>query len=217
MALADKPPIPFRVPPGMKFIPIDRQTGLQRAGRRRSGHDPRSVQAGHRAARHLFDHRLHRPDGPAADGRAGIGPGGDLGDRRAVLSTRSRFTLAAGADYRSRPFRFSKTLPAKAPDAPRDRESRRRDQAGDRPAEEASLTGIAPRRRLAELNAAAEDSRLWNRPERAQAVMRERQQLDGQIARRRAARERTRRADRTDRTRRGRGRRRRWSPRPRRR
>ncbi len=29
MALADKPPIPFRVPPGMNFIPIDRRTGLR--------------------------------------------------------------------------------------------------------------------------------------------------------------------------------------------
>jgi penicillin-binding protein 1A len=29
MALADKPPIPFRVPPGMNFIPIDRHTGLR--------------------------------------------------------------------------------------------------------------------------------------------------------------------------------------------
>jgi len=28
-ALADKPPVPFRVPPGMTFIPIDRRTGLR--------------------------------------------------------------------------------------------------------------------------------------------------------------------------------------------
>ncbi len=28
MALADEPPIPFRVPPGMNFIPIDRKTGM---------------------------------------------------------------------------------------------------------------------------------------------------------------------------------------------
>jgi penicillin-binding protein 1A len=28
LALADKPPIPFRVPPGLTFIPIDRRTGL---------------------------------------------------------------------------------------------------------------------------------------------------------------------------------------------
>ena len=31
-ALADKPAIPFRVPPGMNFIPIDRKTGLQSNG-----------------------------------------------------------------------------------------------------------------------------------------------------------------------------------------
>ncbi len=29
MALADKPPIPFRVPPGLTFIPINQQTGLR--------------------------------------------------------------------------------------------------------------------------------------------------------------------------------------------
>ncbi len=29
MALADKPPVPFRVPPGLTFIPIDRTTGLR--------------------------------------------------------------------------------------------------------------------------------------------------------------------------------------------
>ena len=29
MALADNPPIPFRVPPGLNFIPIDRRTGLR--------------------------------------------------------------------------------------------------------------------------------------------------------------------------------------------
>ena len=28
MALADKPPVPFRVPPGLNFLPIDRRTGL---------------------------------------------------------------------------------------------------------------------------------------------------------------------------------------------
>ncbi|MEQ9688830.1 MAG: penicillin-binding protein 1A [Bauldia litoralis] len=31
-ALADKPAIPFRVPPGMNFIPIDRKTGLHTSG-----------------------------------------------------------------------------------------------------------------------------------------------------------------------------------------
>jgi penicillin-binding protein 1A len=29
VALADKPPIPFRVPPGIKLIPIDAKTGLR--------------------------------------------------------------------------------------------------------------------------------------------------------------------------------------------
>ena len=29
MALADKPPVPFRVPPGLTFIPINQQTGLR--------------------------------------------------------------------------------------------------------------------------------------------------------------------------------------------
>jgi len=29
VALADKPPVPFRVPPGLNFIPIDRRTGLR--------------------------------------------------------------------------------------------------------------------------------------------------------------------------------------------
>src|SRR5262249_29714759 len=29
MALADKPPVPFRVPPGMNFYPINRKTGLR--------------------------------------------------------------------------------------------------------------------------------------------------------------------------------------------
>ncbi len=32
MALADQPPIPFRVPPGMNFIPIDRKTGMLARG-----------------------------------------------------------------------------------------------------------------------------------------------------------------------------------------
>ena len=43
------------------------------------------------------------------------------------------------------------------------------------------MTGIAPRTASAELNAAAEDPNLWNSPERAQKVMRERQQLADQI------------------------------------
>ena len=85
MALADKPPIPFRVPPGMTSIPIDRKTGLQRA-RRRPGTILEAFKPGTGAARHLLDHRLYRRLGPAADGRPGVRPRGGLGDRRAVLT-----------------------------------------------------------------------------------------------------------------------------------
>ena len=87
MALADTPPIPFRVPPGMNFIPIDRKTGLL-AQRRGRGHHPRGVQARHRAARHLLDHRLYRRVRPAADGGARFGSRRDLRDRRALLARR---------------------------------------------------------------------------------------------------------------------------------
>ena len=61
-------------------------------------------------------------------------------------------------------------------------------QAVDRAAEEASLTGIAPQRRLAELNARAEDPNLWNDAEAAQKVMRERQALERPDRRHPAAR-----------------------------
>ena len=83
-ALADKPPIPFRVPPGLNFIPIDRRTGL-RAEAGDQGVILEAFKPGTGAARHLLDHRLHRHDGPPADGRAGVGPRRDLGNRRAVL------------------------------------------------------------------------------------------------------------------------------------
>ena len=52
----------------------------------RPRHHPGSLQARHRAARHLFDHRLHRRHGPAADGGAGDRPGGDFRNRRALLT-----------------------------------------------------------------------------------------------------------------------------------
>ena len=45
---------------------------------------------------------------------------------------------------------------------------------GPRAAAEASLTGIAPLDRLDELNAHAEDPKLWNDPADAQKMMRER-------------------------------------------
>ena len=48
-------------------------------------------------------------------------------------------------------------------------------------AEEASLTSRPRQRRLAELNVRAEDPDLWNDPETAQKVMRERTQLEEQM------------------------------------
>ena len=72
---------------------------------------------------------------------------------------------------------------------------RRRDPAGHRPAEEASLTGTKPPRRLDELNAKAEDPAIWNNPQDAQKLMRERQKLDSVAVRRARAGERARRRD----------------------
>ena len=50
------------------------------------------------------------------------------------------------------------------------------------PAEEASLTGIRPLKRLDYLNSRAEDPSLWNDPQEAQKLMRERQGLEDGIA-----------------------------------
>ena len=48
-ALADKPAAPFRVPPGLKLMRVDPKSGTaRRAGQ--PALDPRSLQAGHRAA-----------------------------------------------------------------------------------------------------------------------------------------------------------------------
>ena len=49
-ALADKPAMPFKVPPGIKLIRVDVKTG-QRATPRTPERDPRSLQARHGAAR----------------------------------------------------------------------------------------------------------------------------------------------------------------------
>ena len=43
------------------------------------------------------------------------------------------------------------------------------------------MTGILPIRRLAELNAKSEDPSIWNDPQKAQDVMRKRQDLDNRI------------------------------------
>ena len=66
VALADKPPMPFRVPPGIKLIRVDAKTGM-RAGPGDPQRDPRGVQARHRAARHLLGDRRRRQ--PRADRR----------------------------------------------------------------------------------------------------------------------------------------------------
>ncbi len=70
---------------GHELLPDRPQDGPERAGGRAGGH-PRGLQAGHGAAGYLFDHRLYRSVRPAADGGAGIGPGGGVGDRRALLA-----------------------------------------------------------------------------------------------------------------------------------
>ena len=93
MALADKPPVPFRVPPGLTFIPIDRTTGL-RANPGDSGAFLEAFKPGTGPPDTLFDHRLHRHDGPAADGRPGIGSRGDLRDRRALLRPPGRAAVS---------------------------------------------------------------------------------------------------------------------------
>ncbi len=49
VALADKPAVPFRVPPGIKLIRVDLKTGM-RAGPDTQEGDPGSLQARHRAA-----------------------------------------------------------------------------------------------------------------------------------------------------------------------
>ena len=67
-----------------------------------------------------------------------------------------------------------------------------RDQAVRRTAEEASLTWDTPTRRLAELNAKAEDPNLWNDAEAAQKIMRERTELEDRLGVARALRARAR-------------------------
>ena len=69
VALADKPPIPFRVPPGIKLIRVDAKTGM-RAAPGDTQRDPRSLQARHRAARQLLGHR--RRDPPMASALRGF-------------------------------------------------------------------------------------------------------------------------------------------------
>ncbi len=84
MALKDTPDTPFRVPPGIKLISVDVHT---RHARDRAGDDPRGLQAGHRAARHLWrggggGRRRRR----VRRGGRGRRPVGRLRDRRPLLT-----------------------------------------------------------------------------------------------------------------------------------
>ena len=110
VALADKPAVPFRVPPGIKLIRVDLKTGM-RAGPDDAEGDPGSLQARHRAARQLFGGRHHgrherprwsrrsvRPRPPLGRGRlARRRPRRALGDGRAVL----RISARSGTGCRS--------------------------------------------------------------------------------------------------------------------
>ena len=107
VALADKPAVPFRVPPGIKLIRVD----LQDRHARRAGHrkgDPGGLQARHRAARQLFGGRLWQWQQQQTGARTWSArlrpvsprrrPRGALGHRRAVLRLRYRpLTSCAGA------------------------------------------------------------------------------------------------------------------------
>ena len=51
LALADKPPTPFKVPAGIRLVRIDAKSGMRPSPGGEGGRtDPGSVQAGHRAA-----------------------------------------------------------------------------------------------------------------------------------------------------------------------
>ncbi len=94
-ALADKPAgaLPRAAGPELHS---DRQDDGPARQAGRPGYDPRGVQAGNRAARHLFDHRADGHDGPAADGGAGIRPRGDIRHGRAVLIAAARSQETGG-------------------------------------------------------------------------------------------------------------------------
>ena len=80
VALADKPAVPFRVPPGIKLIRVDRKTGM-RAGGDGAGTILEAFKPGTGAARQLLGHRCapaaarsacrRRPTGPWRRARAG--------------------------------------------------------------------------------------------------------------------------------------------------
>ena len=89
-ALAGHPPVDFRVPKGIKLIPINRKTGLlAQAGQ--PGMILEAFKPGTGSARHLFGHRLRRRHRQRpADGVARRQPRDPVGNRRAFLSRRAR-------------------------------------------------------------------------------------------------------------------------------
>ena len=85
VVLSDKPPIPFRVPPGIKLIRVDAKSGM-RAGPGDPKRHPRGVQAGHRAARQLLGYRHRgREHWRRHVGFAGLRRTSSARHRRAVL------------------------------------------------------------------------------------------------------------------------------------
>ena len=157
VALADKPAVPFRVPPGIKLIRVDLKTGHARRSRHREA-DPGSLQARHRAARQLFGDRVWRPG--RRPGRPRLGPGRLArrrprrahGNGRALLTelrhSASESAIVCAESARGRVMRSNATLhaaPGTEHHARGNSDPRRRDQAVRRAAEEASLTST-PRR-----------------------------------------------------------------------
>ena len=173
MALRDKPATPFRVPKGIELMPINVKTGQRdlfgEAGVILEAFKPGDEPPEDRSRSSASDWRRRMPI------RLWRGPG--CGSRR---ERRHRRRI----DDRHRRPLLSRHVQSESPDSQMRAEivqRRRRDEAVDRTAEEASLTGINAQRELAELNARAEDPSLWSDPQKAQDVMRKRQDLDSRM------------------------------------
>ena len=142
-ALKDQPATPFRVPPGVRLVRVDADTG-RLAGPGTStaileaylpGTEPTAGSTGRGIAPAGNEHRRRRArDRPAAPA-----------DRRPVLSRRLRAAVVRlrAACYWRPPEWCPRQPQAVSDHARRDQPSRRGDRAGHRPAEEASLTGTA--------------------------------------------------------------------------
>ena len=70
LALADKPPTPFKVPPGIRLVRIDSKSGMRPAPGEGWPHRSGSLQAGHRAAG-----ELHAAPVGVADGEGRVPQG----------------------------------------------------------------------------------------------------------------------------------------------